>query len=336
MKTTSDEVLVIYNRNSTNARLADEDVRRPIADLNLPVGQVQEHILRYPRVEDNIADLSESIHDGQRLIVVGGDGTLHTVGNAVSQSGSEDVKIGATAHGNFCDWVRAHNETSDLRNPLPLLEEFAATARLHPLELFVNGERRREGMLYFTIGQSAVLASLFNDPDVRRELHNGKSSAIHNYSRLLKEYFARRGGNYLSAFYREDGILQSDQTDTLHINNSRIARFAHLSYDPGPELEYVLTDDLDISRIPNNIPFIAKSLVRHMPGRKVRKDTIHFAQPSDITVQADGEDSVLRGVNTLTVQKKAGNGLTMLVKRSLASDASRGQDIETLSSRFRN
>lgn len=324
MKTTTDRLFVAYNPNSTRASLADQGVRQALDGLNLPKGQIAEYAFKFANTDDNIADIAEQIQDGDVVFGIGGDGSYHTAGNAVRLSEKKDVRLGVLGYGNFNDGANTFNHEVDVRNPLPLLSRNAATTVVYPLEVLVNDEKWREGMLYVSLGGAAVLASLFDDPRVRESLHAGKTSAAQNYARIAKKYFelSKDKDRFLDPFrHAHDDTLQTTVTDVMNVNGPRAARFIR-SHNHHYQTDSFTQNDLDISHIAPNLPFIMSSLMHHMPGRLMTEDTIRFEQPATVPIQADGEYTLLTDVNTIQIRKKVNDGLTVITNRNQQGDTS--------------
>ena len=307
LEVTSGRILAVYNEYSTRAHLADQGVRRPLEDLGLSKGQVESHILRFPRVEDNIADLSELIREGDTILSVGGDGTYHTVGNAALRAALEGVRVGLVGYGNFNDGARTFNQLEDLRNPLPLLDQNARTVDVHPIETMIDNELWRQAFLYMSIGRTAELAAIFNDPEVRSSLLSGESSMVKNFRRLISEYFRTRNDGYIPPFCHlgDDDTVHSNVTDVVNVNGPIMARFARSGKDMHKTDAYIQSC-LDISRLYPNLPFILKSLLGCMPGREIESDTMKFVDLSVVPLQADGESDRRKGVGTIRLQKTPG------------------------------
>lgn len=303
---TPDRILVVYNDHSTRAEVARQEVERQLATLELLKGHVTSHTLQSPRVEDNITDVAALIHAGDTVLSVGGDGTYHTVGNAVLTAAAKNVRVGLIPGGNFNDGPHTFNNLKDLRNPLPLLNQDARTVGVHPVEIMINNEFWRHALLYASAGRTAEFAAIFNHPAVRKSLLSGKSSMFRNLARLGCKYLETRDDGYLPPFCRQgDDTVYSHMTDIVNVNGPIMARFMRSGtdlYKTGTFRQSVL----DISRLGPNLPFLLNSVIRsRMPGREIGSDIITFTNSSVVSFQVDGEP-LLTEVKTIELRKESG------------------------------
>ena len=85
-----ERIVVVTNPNSTRAGAIGRDVILRLADEGVRFTHIS---TRCPSVDDNIADLTPKLHDGDIVLSAGGDGTMLGVSNAALDSGAEGITI---------------------------------------------------------------------------------------------------------------------------------------------------------------------------------------------------------------------------------------------------
>jgi diacylglycerol kinase family enzyme len=299
-----ERIVVVTNPNSTRAGAVGRDVIRRLADERIPFTHIS---TRYPSADDNIADLTGKIHDGDKLISAGGDGTMLAVSNAALDSGAEGITVAPLAFGNFNDM--AGKQTDPLAPIAPNAHRVSHT----PLGIEVNGELWRYSPAYFTLGFTALAAATFEDQNSRERLHAMPRAfaMAANVAQLGEAYFMHRN-ELLPAFHTSQSpIVQRAVTDVLILNHSRAGRIirSHTDYGQTAEFGYV---ERDVRRILPNLPFGFAALAGKAPAKHLTDETLSFSVPSSVPVQTDGEYARLNDVTNIRVYKDTSRPLTLL------------------------
>ncbi len=74
-------------------------------------------------------------------------------------------------------------------DPARLLGEHVEIVDVHPLEVSVNDEHHRYALLYATLGWTARAAALFDDPETRRTLQQGRAGLLSSLLKIAPMYF---------------------------------------------------------------------------------------------------------------------------------------------------
>ncbi len=259
--------------------------------------------------------VAESIQPGDTVVVAAGDGTGNAVANAYMYSHDSDgVRLAFLPYGNFNDMARTFTDKDAQRDPSLLLDASATTVSALPLEVLANEEHYRYAVLYATLGWSAVAASLFAQPETRRNLHQGRMGVGSSLVTAAKMYFATRRDSALSPFSIDnDERIHSAATDIAAVNGPVMAHLIRTNrsyYETGT----FLTNTLDLSTLTRNARLVGSVGLNFamgtrlvVPGDIVDGREFHFDNAT-LPIQIDGEFDELKDVGVLTVRKNASEG----------------------------
>jgi hypothetical protein len=308
MKYSLERTLIIRNTASSDADKVQSEVVDRLQE-NLPSSSIHEFWTPSANRDITTEAIAEAIQPGDNIIVAAGDGTSNAVVNAYIQADVEGTKIGFLPYGNFNDMAATFTDTKTRRNPALLLADSTQQVEVNPLEVSINGEHYRYAMLYATLGWTARVASLFDHPEARKGLQQGKANLAASLFDIANMYFKTRKAASLPPFNRTGGPNTHElTTDILAINGPIMAKIIQ-----GQEPFYAggefLSKDLDVSGFFKNANFLGRSGINFalnthfkLPGTTVTSDLLTFDGAS-LPVQLDGEFFQLETVDQLAISK---------------------------------
>jgi hypothetical protein len=308
MKASLERTLVVRNIASSRADKVQSNVIDRLQE-NLPDSSI--HEFWTPSANRNITTdaIAEEIQPGDNIIVAAGDGTSNAVVNAYIQADVEGAKIGFLPYGNFNDMAATFTDAKTRLNPALMLADSTRQVEVNPLEVFVNGEHVRYAMLYATLGWTAMAASLFDRPEARQGLQDGKANLAASLLDIAKMYFKTRKASSLPPFQRQgDPHTHNSTTDVLAVNGPIMAKIIR-TQEPFYAGKEFLSQDLDVSGFLRNANFLGRSGINFalgthfkLPGTTVTSDRVVFDGAS-LPMQLDGEFLQLDGVDRLAISK---------------------------------
>ncbi len=155
-----ERIVIVHNPNSTRAAKIQKGVLDRLDDHGVPY---VDHPTQYPEAEANIADVQETLRDGDTVLSVGGDGTSMQVTNSVVRNKHSKTTVGVLGYGNFRDLGKE-------QDPLKLLDSSAEVTTLHPLTIEVNDKYLRDAPGYMSLGFTALIADQFGSKKLARAL----------------------------------------------------------------------------------------------------------------------------------------------------------------------
>ena len=229
-----ERILVVRNPACSHASRVQSDVIDRLNDGGLAKGQLVEFSTPSADSDETIEKLREIIKPGDQILVPAGDGTGNAVANAYIDADNEGVRIGFLPYGNFNDMAATFTDRKAQRDPMRLLNS-DSTVEVKPLHVIKNGDHYRYGLLYANLGWTAQAAATFDDPNIREDLQNGKTSLADNLFRFAKMYFKTRSSVELPAFrLKGSEVPHTKVTDILAVNGpimGRIIRSGKIYYE---------------------------------------------------------------------------------------------------------
>src|SRR5664279_1267609 len=211
--------VLLCNPNSCRA---SDVVRNVILPLQQEGVSFEQWTTNSPNSEDNIDDLTGLLRAGDRIIVASGDGVASQLANAAMRSGLDDIEIGVLGYGGFNDMATAFTGSN---NPMELFDTRAKISDVYPLEVHVNNELYRYGVMYSSMGWAALTSTIMDDPDLREKVQNRKFKIPTTLFAVVKNYCLKKKIP-LPDFIRE-GYENEDHTgvtDIVHINGPNTSK----------------------------------------------------------------------------------------------------------------
>lgn len=213
-----------------------------------------------------------------------------------------DVAVGYQPIGNFNDMSRATcGSDTDI---MAVVSGEADTVDLRPMEIIVDGKLHRVSPGYTSLGWAAGAASIFDNKEARGRARNSPEplKLITSVSMFAGEYFKHRN-EYLPPFHTSPSPeVRRAVTDVMAVNLPNMGRIIRLEGLPYLTDEFAY-NELDVSRLLPNLPFLAGSLTGHMPNIRLSEIKICFEEPSGFVLQNEGESTKLGGVGELIIRK---------------------------------
>lgn len=279
-------LLVIYNHSSSNFCRVKSEVLDKLPKLKGYI--ICKYVIKKTNFDDNVNTLSKLIKDNDLVVSAGGDATAAVTMNAIIKSG-KDATLSVLPYGNFNDFARTTSGP--------------AQDHYYPLAIFVNGKLWRYASSYVTIGMMADAVEIFNSTKIRKKLQKGRRSHWRSYLYLASWYFKNRHQKtFLPDFTLNGQKPAKKASDYIAFNGSSMAsimKTAASFHDPKvfhSGVKYLTS----FWRLFN---FMTKSILRHVPCGETTLDSIKFANPSTITIQAEGEPRTFTNVKTIEVKK---------------------------------
>ena len=241
--------------------------------------------------EENVATLAKILVDGDHVISVGGDATAAIALNAIMQS-QKDVALSVLPYGNFNDLAKT-------------LEKAApGSYLLCPLDIIVNGKHWRYAGCYATIGMTASSVDIYNTAKMRHRLHFYLGRRIVSYAALANWYFRHRHRHILPSFTINGTAKPPRASDYFAINGRFVARIMK-GYADFEHPHTFHSGTFRLANFPRLLGFMIRSIFAHIPATATTGDTLEFATPSTITIQAEGESQTFSGVTAIEIKKSS-------------------------------
>lgn len=305
MLLTPERTILVTNPKSSRAADVQRGVLHPLQEATT---KFETLYTKSPNAEDNISDIAEYIRPGDRIIVASGDGVAHQVANAILQSDIEDVTMGALAYGGFNDVAATF--TNMKLHPATLIDADAQVADVHPLEIHVDEELYRYAILYSTMGWTALVAAMMEEPELRSAIQRSNFKLPKTLLAATSKYFKTRNSTPFPDFTRKGHEEENHHgiTDILSVNGPHMGGLIR-SGQNYYERDDFFQADLDVSRLPRNINFLGRSAINlvtgshlRLPGHEVTEDTLYFNGAS-FGIQHEGEVQFLQNVTTTRTAK---------------------------------
>jgi hypothetical protein len=284
-------LVIIYNQQSSKFCRIQSDILD-----RLPSGWTGYQIDNTLDVDANARALARFVRAGDRLISAGGDGTATICVNAAMLSDIE-LELGVLPYGNFNDAARCFGALS--------LDQLSAadapTELAYPLELRVDGRRRRYGLCYITLGMLAESTRIFDEHRVRSRLHRGRSISFSLRS-LIKWYLRHHRQRFLPRNYRFNTGVVKNTTDMIAFNTTSAAGVLRNHTRFYRESRF-LVNAVDLSTLTRVIWVIGRAVAWQTPGAPATALRAEFSRPTTLEAQSEGEYFTLHGVSKLEIVK---------------------------------
>ncbi len=289
------QLFIVYNPRSSRF----SDVKREVLDQ---IHGIKGHLIgkyevKNTSIEENIADFSKLLKDGDLVISAGGDATGIISAGSILNS-QKDVTLAVLPFGNFNDLSRTL-KTKTLSDAL----NSKNVQKFYPLEIIVNGKFFRYATCYVTIGMTAEAVKIYNSPSVRKTLKSHIGRSIGSYTTLISWYFKNRHKKTFLPEFKLNGKLKPVKTsDYAAINGRYMARVMK----GGEDYLKPKTFRSETEKTTNFyylFKLMAKSILHRVPGADTTGDILEFISPANITIQAEGESENFKNVKTIEIRK---------------------------------
>ena len=296
-------IVLIHNPRSSNASRVKSELLEPLKTSHSDTLAIYE--ISPIGFDYNVAQISKFLKPKDTVIVAGGDGTATISAGGILASHHPNIKVAFLPYGNFSDIANTFTGKITPKKLSTLLNPNTPTIKAYTLSLSLNKKFYRYIIFYLSIGLIAGAVGEINDKESRKTLKNG--NIVSNFFRssfgiAAPYYFKHKNTKKLPQFTSTHPLIPAP-TDYLAINSPRLVRISigkplYLTH----EFNRVL---INVSSFPRMIPFVLKSIFRHMPKNLVKKDTLVFSAPSSLNFHSDGEDCILENIKQIDIEKSS-------------------------------
>ena len=292
-------LILIYNPRSSHFLQVKKDVVDKLRGLK--GWMIGKYEVADTDVDDNAKRLSKLLQDDDLVIAAGGDGTANIAVNGIMQADCKGVKLGVLGYGNFNDSARSFGKPSveDILNK--------DAVEVWPLECKINGKHWRYASCYFTIGMFAEACEVFDNPKTRKTLRKGKKSVFYSIRVLASWWFKeRKKRRFMPEFglgnSSDEYVPSNGASDYLALNGKTAAKMMKGG-------KYFLQKDEFLSatgtltKFWRLIIFMARSILRRVPGTESDYDRLVFRKPAKMMFQAEGEYKMISDVSMVEIKK---------------------------------
>ena len=326
-------LVLIYNPNSTNFRRVKKEVL-DIKERLFEGYELTEYTIKKIGFENNVKNLQKELKNGDTCLALGGDATAAITANAIMES-KKTATLAVLPYGNFNDLARTlgtmklkdimvrkkpENALSRSINgdgpfterPSPATagarersekDAFLASARLYPLEIYVDGIFWRYATCYVTIGMTAEAVELFDAPKFRKYMQKGHKSSWRSYLELAKWYFKNRHSKiFLPEFTINGQKTVKNASDYAAVNGKSMCRVMKGGNDfKKPKI--FRSKALKTISFPRLFMLMTKSILFRTPGEDTKDDLLEFKKEATVELQAEGECQVFKDIKTIEIKK---------------------------------
>ena len=313
-------LIIVYNPNSSNYRRVKKDIlskkEELFADYN-----IDEYTIKKIGFENNVKNLEKEIKDDDLLLALGGDATAAITANAILESG-KSATLAVLPYGNFNDLARTLGtmKLSDLdfhrrvtrmegvpRELQRVGEENArqdpSSAKLYPLEIYVDGKFWRYATCYVTIGMTAEAVELFDAPKFRKYMKKGHKSSWRSYLALAKWYFKNRHKKiFLPEFTINQKPTVKNASDYAALSGKSMCRVMK-GGDDWKKPYIFRSAALKTVSFPRLFSLMAKSILFRTPGTDTKSDLLEFKDLATVELQAEGEYQIFENIKKIEIKK---------------------------------
>jgi hypothetical protein len=316
------ETQVYRNPKSTRAHLAMKRVREVLHRT-----QHQHDVIssETPDSDKNAQELAEKLEHGMTIVVVGGDGLVGTVANAIKLADVENLKVVAFPGGDRCDTAETWNRGRNLAAKGILARVLAEgiPVPVNTLGYDIKGNLSRSGLAasYMGFGLAGKSAKIASGHTVR-----GIKASIPGHERLHKavrvvDYVAVGamvvGGLPFHSFdIDRDGEINKLNDLTYFVGNHMAGMFnlpGDVFKKKEPRVSYYETPS---SHFVSRLPGILRSLQKgSLEPTRTTNDTIRVLD--EIDAHADGEHFWLPAGSEVSVGIDRGTFSTLVLPEDL-------------------
>ena len=275
-------IFIVYNPRSSRFRDVKQEVLQKVGTLKGYV--VGKYEVAPTDVDANACTLSKLLRNGDLIISAGGDATACIAANACLLS-DKDVTLAVLPYGNFNDLAR----TLGLQKFEQIFYSDTKTIDYYPLEIHVDGHFFRYATCYVTIGMTAESVGIFDTPRIRQKLQKKHQKSWRSYLYLAKWYRQNHHQKvFLSDFALNGASQPSGTSDYFAINATSVCKIMKGTKGYLSSRQFQSTT----SRLANFFSlasFMFKSILAQIPSTTTSGDVLDFTQPTNITLQAEGE-----------------------------------------------
>ena len=321
-------LFIVYNPRSSRFVDVEKEVLSKARDLKgYMIGKYE---VEPTDVDKNAAKFAKLIKDGDLVLAAGGDATGIIASNGIIKSG-KDATLAVLPYGNFNDLARtlgtmdagklfemiARNGQSEIvrDNGSEIASEprndgrersgsrIAHSGRLYPLEIYVDGKFFRYATCYVTIGMTAEVCEIFDEPKFRKKMQKGSKSSWRSYIALSKWYFKNRHKRvFIPPFTINGKPAEKNASDYCALSGKSMCRVMK-GGDDYLKPKVFRSMNRKLTSFPRLFVLMLKAIFVRTPGKDTTGDVLEFLEPATVELQAEGEYRVFKDIKKIEIKK---------------------------------
>ncbi|MBR3332363.1 acylglycerol kinase family protein [Candidatus Saccharibacteria bacterium] len=312
-------LLIVYNPRSSRFVDVEKEVLSKARELKgFIIGKYE---VEPTDVDKNAAKFAKLLKDGDLVLSAGGDATGIIASNGILKSG-KDATLAVLPYGNFNDLARTlgtmstdklfkiiETWTGDTHKGDPGTCGFGGKCvagpvqRLYPLEIYVDGKFFRYASCYMTIGMTAEVCEIFDEPKFRKKMQKGSKSSWRSYLALSKWYFKNRHKKvFIPPFTINGKPAEKKASDYCALSGKSMCRVMK-GGDDYLKPKIFRSMNRKLTSFPRLFVLMVKAIFVRTPGEETTGDKLEFLKPATVELQAEGEYRVFKNIKTIEIKK---------------------------------
>ena len=289
-------LFIVYNPRSSRFVDVEKEVLSKARDLKgYMIGKYE---VEPTDVDKNAAKFAKLIKDGDLVLAAGGDATGIIASNGIIKSG-KDATLAVLPYGNFNDLAR----TLGTKTFEDIFKKENEVKKLYPLEIYVDGKFFRYATCYVTIGMTAEVCEIFDEPKFRKKMQKGSKSSWRSYIALAKWYFKNRHKRvFIPPFTINGKPAEKKASDYCALSGKSMCRVMK-GRDDYLKPKIFRSMNRKLTSFPRLFVLMAKAIFVRTPGQNTTGDVLEFLEPATVELQAEGEYRVFKDIKKIEIKK---------------------------------
>lgn len=289
-------LFIVYNPRSSRFVDVEKEVLSKARELKGYV--ICKYEVEPTDVDKNAAKFAKLLKDGDLVLAAGGDATGIIASNGILKSG-KDASLAVLPYGNFNDLAR----TLGTKTFEQVFSKNVTTKKLYPLEIYVDGKFFRYATCYVTIGMTAEVCEIFDEPKFRKKMQKGSKSSWRSYIALVKWYFRNRyKKEFIPPFTVNGKPANKKASDYCALSGKSMCRVMK-GGDDYLKPKVFRSMNRKLTGLPRLSILMMKSIFVRTPGEETTGDKIEFLKPATVELQAEGEYKVFENIKSIEIKK---------------------------------
>jgi diacylglycerol kinase family enzyme len=289
-------LLIVYNPRSSRFVDVEKEVLSKARDLKgYMIGKYE---VEPTDVDKNATKFAKLIKDGDLVLAAGGDATGIIASNGILKSG-KDATLAVLPYGNFNDLAR----TLGTRTFEDVFNKDNKVKKLYPLEIYVDNKFFRYATCYVTIGMTAEVCEIFDEPKFRKKMQKGSKSSWRSYIALSKWYFKNRHKRvFIPPFTINGKPAEKKASDYCALSGKSMCRVMK-GGDDYLKPKVFRSMNRKLTSFPKLSVLMTKAIFSRTPGEETTGDVLEFLEPATVELQAEGEYRVFKDIKKIEIKK---------------------------------
>lgn len=289
-------LMIVYNPRSSRFVDVEKEVLSKARDLKgYMVGKYE---VEPTDVDKNAIKFAKLIKDGDLVLAAGGDATGIIASNGIIKSG-KDATLAVLPYGNFNDLAR----TLGTKTFEDVFDKNNKVKKLYPLEIYIDGKFFRYATCYVTIGMTAEVCEIFDEPKFRKKMQKGSKSSWRSYIALSKWYFKNRHKRvFIPPFTINGKPAEKKASDYCALSGKSMCRVMK-GGDDYLKPKVFRSMNRKLTSFPRLFVLMTKAIFARTPGEETTGDVLEFLKPATVELQAEGEYRVFKDIKKIEIKK---------------------------------